>query len=200
MELRTYSPDDRSALYAVCLGTADAGDDASRLYADPELPGHVWLGPYLALQPALALVLDDGHGRPVGYAVAALDTVTFESACERTWWPPLRDRYIDPSGVDPENRTPDQRLAHRIHHPPSRAVSEALTTHPSHLHVDLLPEAQGGGHGRRLLDRLFAVLRDNGSRGVFLGVDPANTRAVGFYHHLGFTPLPSRPELLGLRL
>ena len=33
---------------------------------------------------------------------------------------------------------------------------------------------------------LFAALRDRGVSGVHLGVGPTNTRAIGFYRHLGF--------------
>lgn len=53
------------------------------------------------------------------------------------------------------------------------------------------PEAQGMGWGRRMIDHLFASLRDAGSIGVHLGASTANTDAIAFYRHLGFTELGS---------
>ena len=37
--------------------------------------------------------------------------------------------------------------------------------YPAHLHIDLLPELQGQGWGRRLIDTLVAALRERGVRG-----------------------------------
>src|SRR5690606_2707699 len=44
-----------------------------------------------------------------------------------------------------------------------------LTTHPAHLHIDLLPQLQRRGLGSRLLDTLRAALADRGVPGVHLG-------------------------------
>jgi ribosomal protein S18 acetylase RimI-like enzyme len=96
--------------------------------------------------------------------------------------------------VPPERRSPDQRLASQIHHPPP--VPDVAARYPSHLHIDLLPEAQGRGYGRALLDRLLAGLADAGSPGVHLGVDPANTGALGFYRRWGFTELAHSPGVI----
>jgi ribosomal protein S18 acetylase RimI-like enzyme len=74
--------------------------------------------------------------------------------------------------------------------------------YPAHLHVDLLPRAQGSGNGRRLVEHLFSRLRATGVRGIHLGVDADNERAVGFYRHLGMRPLRRQPGglLLGMPL
>ena len=42
MQIRGYRSDDLDALYAVSLATGDAGGDASALYRDPRLIGHVF--------------------------------------------------------------------------------------------------------------------------------------------------------------
>jgi ribosomal protein S18 acetylase RimI-like enzyme len=192
MHIRPYRPSDRAALYRICLRTGDNGDDATGRYTDPRLLGHVYVGPYLALAPRLAFVLDPGDGEPVGYALGARDTVEFAARCEASWWPPLRRRYPDPAGVPAAERTPDQRLAALIHHPP-RAPAALTDRYPSHLHVDLLPVAQGRGHGRALLERLLAALAEAGSTGVHLGVAAANRRAIGFYRRLGFAEVERSP-------
>jgi ribosomal protein S18 acetylase RimI-like enzyme len=183
--IRPASAADRDALYEICLLTGDAGEDASGLYVDPDLLGEVWVGPYLALEPDLAFVGDDGGGA-VGYVLGAADTAAFEQACEESWWPARRTRYPDaPSSGE---LTPDEELHRWIHHPPP-TPAELLAEYPGHLHIDLLPRAQGLGLGRRLIDTLLGALRQRGVVGVHLGVDAANHRAIGFYEHLGFTRL-----------
>jgi len=51
----------------------------------------------------------------------------------------------------------------------------------------LLPEVEGYGVGRQLLDAVVALLKRNGHGRLFLGcsADPA-CRAYGFYRHLGW--------------
>jgi ribosomal protein S18 acetylase RimI-like enzyme len=188
------------ALYRICLETGDSGQDATRLYQDPDLLGHLYVGPYLELQPDLAFVLADDAG-PAGYVLGALDSRVFEERAEREWWPALRQRHPAP---DP-GRRPDWTLDEwRVHlfHTPWISPGAVVDEHPSHLHIDLLPRAQGNGHGRRLLHTLFAALRDRGSPGVHLGVGRRNQRALGFYRHIGFTELQSDEHALwlGLRL
>jgi ribosomal protein S18 acetylase RimI-like enzyme len=182
--IRPYRPDDLDALYRICLETGDSGQDATHLYRDPMLLGHVYAAPYGTLEPRLAFVLEDQAGVS-GYVLGALDTAEFEDRLEREWWPHLRAKYPDPDGLPAEKRTPDQRIAHMIHHP-HRTSAELVARYPSHLHIDLLPRAQGGGNGRRLIESLLDALRAQGSRGVHLGVGGANVRAIGFYRHMGF--------------
>ena len=194
---RTDDPAEVARLYDICLRTGASGTDASDLYADPRLLGEVYLGAYLALEPDLAFVLDDA-GTAVGYVLGARDTAAFEAACERTWWPPLRERY--PLDSFPSDSR-DAALVRKIHAPLATDAA-VLDRFPAHLHVDLLPVAQGGGNGRRLLETLFDALRADGAPGVHLGVARANVGAVGFYHHLGFEELDGDEGgmTLGLRL
>lgn len=190
MNIRPYRPGDEPALYEICLRTGDSGADATGRYADPSLLGHLYVGPYLALAPQFAFVLDNA-GTPVGYVLGALDTTAFEAACEASWWPALRRRYPDPG----QPGTADERLAVLIHHRPvpSREITDR---YPSHLHIDLLPAAQGQGHGRALMARLFDALGAAGSPGVHLGVAATNERAIGFYRQLGFETLETFPTHL----
>lgn len=177
--IRPYRPDDLAALYDICLRTGAAGEDASELVEDPELHGHLWAGPYGVIEPEHALVLDRA-GEVVGYVLGAVDTEAFEARCEAEWWPPLRQRYPERGG----DRLDDLLVA-MLHHRRPREP-DLLARYPSHLHIDLLPVAQGQGWGRRLLDALFEVLVAAGSRGVHWGVSAQNGRAIGFYRHLGF--------------
>jgi len=91
VEIRPATPDDRAAVYRICLLTGDAGGDATEQFADPDLLPDVYAGPYLALQPALAFVAADGDG-VVGYVLGALDTAAFEGARDDEWFPHVRER------------------------------------------------------------------------------------------------------------
>lgn len=189
--LRSARETDRAALLSICLETGDSGQDATALYRDPVILGQVYAAPYLTFAPDFAFVLEDDQGVG-GYVLGTPDTAAFEDTLEREWWPPLRLQYPDPQAIPAAERTPDERIAHLIHHPP-RAPRELLTAYPAHLHIDLLPRVQGGGRGRALMDTLLDALRAAGAPGVHLGVGARNVRAQGFYRHLGFTELGRTP-------
>lgn len=193
---RTTDPREVDRLYDICLRTGADGGDATGRYRDPRLLGEIYLGAYLAFEPDLAFVVDDGSGA-LGYVVGTVDTAAFEERCERDWWPPLRARYpLDAFPTESE----DACLVRSIHSP-STADRPVLDLFPAHLHVDLLPAAQGGGNGRRLLETLFHALRERGVQGVHLGVSETNTSAIGFYEHLGLERVPTdEGYVLGLKL
>lgn len=180
MTIRAYRPGDEAALYEVCLRTGADGDDASALYRDPRLLGEVYVGPYLRFAPEFALVAEDDEGTG-GYALGAADTAAFEAVCESSWWPSLRHRYPLAAHDEPSAGAEVVRV---IHDPP-RAPADLISAYPAHVHIDLLPRFQGSGYGRRLMTTLFDKLAEAGAGGVHLGVSPRNTRAIGFYQHLG---------------
>ena len=165
---------DVAGVYRVC-------DETGPVTMNPDLLGHIWAGPYVESLPGFASVLADDHGI-AGYVLGCPDTRAFEEWCEEHWWPPLREQYPRGSG-DPA--TADANLIEHLHHPP-RTPDELLETFPAHLHIDLLPRAQGHGHGRTLMEWVFAELRQWGAWGVHLGVSAGNTNAIAFYRHLGF--------------
>ena len=197
MMIRPVAPSDLDQLHEICLRTAASGEDARGLVADPRLFGEIYAAPYGVLEPEHAFVLDDGSGTPLGYVLGALDTRTFEARCEAEWWPALRERHPIGSG----GNDLDELLIALIHHRPL-AAGEVVADHPSHLHIDLLPEAQGQGWGRALMERLHDALRAHGSPGVHLGVSTHNHRAIGFYGHLGYQRLDvdDISHTLGLKL
>ena len=72
---------------------------------------------------------------------------------------------------------------------PDYFCPEPYEAYPSHLHIDLLPRAQGRGLGRRMLEEVMDTLARRGSPGAHLGVSTLNRRALGFYQRLGFREL-----------
>lgn len=62
------------------------------------------------------------------------------------------------------------------------------------LNVCIAPDAQGEGHGRRLMRRLIDLARWHSAERVFLEVRPSNPRAIQLYHSLGFNEIGRRPN------
>ncbi len=67
--------------------------------------------------------------------------------------------------------------------------------YPAHLHIDLLPELQGQGWGRRLIEALRDRLRAAGVPGVHLVAAGTNAGAIAFYERLGFTRLDAPADV-----
>jgi ribosomal protein S18 acetylase RimI-like enzyme len=179
--IRPYHPSDMAALYRICLGTGKDGGDASHDVHAPDILGHLFAAPYAAYEPDLCFILTHG-GDPCGYVLGARDTAAFGALCEREWFPILRQRYPIPAEDDTSLTAKWFRSIHADHH----HDGTDLDLYPAHLHIDLLPVAQGKGWGYKMIDTFVARLRELGVPGVHLGVSKRNERAVGFYARAGF--------------
>ena len=194
--IRPYRPADLPALYRICLLTGDAGADASPIHRDSELLGHFYAAPYAVFEPELCSVLTS-DGEPCGYILGTRDTAAFNARAEREWFPALRSRLARPTDGD---TTPDAALLRLIHAGYSQHPD--LVAFPAHLHVDLLPLAQGRGQGRKLIERFLAALRAAKVSAVHLGVSERNSSAIAFYERLGFHLVGAYPgwRAYGMRL
>lgn len=185
--VRRGTLEDSAGAYRVCLETGDHGQDGTAFYLDdPDALGRIYVGPYLAFEPTLSLILDDPLGI-CGYALGAFDSRAFYDRYEREWRPQLCARFPAPAG-DPAHWTRVQQ-AHHAYHAPDYFCPEPYDRYPSHVHIDLLPRAQGQGHGRLMVRQVLDMLRERGSPGAHLGVSTRNQRAMLFYRHLGFREL-----------
>ncbi|MEV5041520.1 GNAT family N-acetyltransferase [Microbacterium sp. LMI1x-1-1.1] len=195
--IRPFRPGDEPALSEICLRTADAGSDATGIFEDDAIWGHIWALPYVERHPDLAFVVEDENGTPMGYVVATDDTDGFEEWFRTQWWPRFANRWPKPEA---EVTRQDGTLlyAYGRGEKPERYAADF----PAHLHIDLLPQAQGQGAGRRLIETLFAALRERGVAGLHLVASAENTGAMAFYTRLGFAALPSSPgsSAYGMRL
>lgn len=178
--IRAYHPSDLSSLYRICLLTADSGADGAHLYDDPDLPGHLFAAPYAVHEPALCFVLTC-DGAPCGYVLGTRDTAAFIKWCDDEWLPTLRTRYPRPQPADDSRQA---RVIRTIH--AGFQLYPELDDYSAHLHIDLLPIAQGQGLGREMIEVLLDQLRAMGVTAVHLGVGKANARAVRFYASVGF--------------
>ncbi|MEV1045950.1 GNAT family N-acetyltransferase [Streptomyces sp. NPDC049916] len=183
--LRPYRPEDREALFDICVRTGHEGGDARHLYPDHDLLPSIFAAPYAVLEPDLAFVVEDG-GRAVGYVLGTADTPSFVARYRAEWLPGLADRYPAPVR---EPATPTEAMT-SLMHDPERMLLPELAAYPAHLHIDLLPEHQRAGHGRRLITAFLAALHSRGVPAVHLSMVTANTGARAFYDSVGFHPIP----------
>lgn len=186
--IRPVQTSDLEALYHIALKTGASGGDASDLYKDGRLVGHIWAAPYAVLEPESCFVAEDEEG-VAAYIVGTVDTGAFDARLEAEWWPKLRPLHADPLPKPFEEWNADETAGFIIHHP-RRTPAAIVERYPSHLHINLLPRLQGRGLGAKLIDRWLARMREAGSRGAHLGVSPANDRALRFYRAYGFEELP----------
>lgn len=184
--IRPFRAGDEAAVAAVCLQTADAGADATGMFEDDAIWAQIFVLPYVHRHPDLSFVVESDDGRVVGYIVCAPDTDGFEDWFHDEWWPERGGRWPEPES---EQSRQDGTLIYAYSR---RAGAEPYgDDYPAHLHIDLLPEAQGQGWGRELIATLVAALRERGVTGLHLVASTDNTGAIAFYPRVGFTPIPS---------
>ncbi len=183
--IRPATPADEQQIARICLLTGADGGNASGHFGDDTALADVFALPYLHGPSCFTWVVDiDGEAR--GYVVAAADTQAFQQWFSEDWWPDRRllhtlrtdgDAWLLPSAADP-----------------TRCLSDAVAEYPAHLHIDLLPELQGAGWGRRLIDTLVAQLAEQGVHGVHLVAPRANRPAQEFYPKVGFVRIGEDDE------
>ena len=178
----------------ICARTAADGGDATAEFTDSELVGDVFAVPYLLLEPDCAFVVTDDDDRAVGYVVGTPDTADFVARYESDYLPGFRERW---GGLDPVGDRETWTLGAGLD--PARMLVPAVRDFPAHLHIDLLPEAQGSGAGRALVRTVLRAVRERGAHALHLGVSATNANARGFYARVGFTPVsPDDPTTLGI--
>ena len=187
LEIRPFRPEDLAALYAISLATGHEGGEASHLYKDGRLIGHIYSAPYAVLEARLALVIEDDDG-VAGFAVGTPDTKRWHERLEAEWWPKLRQKYPDPSAIPSTQWSADQRRAFAIHHP-DRHPQQVIEVYPAHLHLNLLARIQGCGAGMLLFSEWMACASRQGVKAAHVGVNRANARAIRFWSKRGFDQL-----------
>ena len=182
-EIRKYHITDLSSLYRICLLTANNGDDASSLLEDPDLVGHVYAAPYVVFEQNLCFILLKDF-IPSGYILGTQDSIQFNEICEKNWFTELRKRYLPPHKNDNSFQANIIRHLHQ-----KQKMVDYLYKYPAHLHIDILPNAQGRGYGRKLIEVFLNKLQNLDVQGVHLIVSNDNQNAIGFYRKLGFKEL-----------
>lgn len=175
--------EDLPALEEICLLTSDSGADGRHLYSDPRLVSRIYLTPYVLFDPSSCFVARLGN-RPVGYIVSCADSEAFYRFLNTEYLPSIRSEFK--SAVTESDRNIVTMIQNGVEY-------ETYPDYPAHLHIDILPEGQHMGLGRKLTETLWAYLKDRGVRGVYLGVGSANTSAQAFYARMGYRIMINKP-------
>jgi ribosomal protein S18 acetylase RimI-like enzyme len=196
--IRPARESDEEALSKICLLTADAGQSAEHLHDYKELPGLIFAVPYVKLPTTWGFVMDD-DSKPtgenvVGYILGSKDTREFERYASEHWWPNLAKEYP----VTKAKKEADVKYTKLLENM-FTAADRSIEFSPAHLHIDILPEYQKQGWGRKLIQTAADYLKEEGLPGVWLGIDLRNESAAAFYQKLGFHLIPgANPGNYGL--
>jgi len=190
IEIRPYHITDLNSLYRICLLTGYNGGDSSSILKDPDLIGHLFAAPYAILEPDLCFILTMDSA-PCGYILGTEDSIAFYEKCEEKWFPKIRERYPLPEKEENSLESNFIRHLHRGH-----IVEKGLEDYPAHLHIDILPIAQGKGYGRKLVETFLNRLKSKSIPGVHLIVTKNNQNAIGFYQQVGFQKLKELEECI----
>ena len=195
--IRSYKSADTSAVYEICLKTGNSGQDATHLFSDPLVLGHIYVGPYMEFEPQSVFILEDDQG-PCGYIMGVLDSQTYYQWMHSEWLPKIRVNYKKPTG-NPDTWDETEKITDLLFHPVSQRL---LPDYPAHLHIDLLSRAQGKGQGKLLMDRFIDYLKYNKIPGLHLELSSNNDRAFNFYRKYGIEELDRDNEsiIMGLSL
>lgn len=195
LAIRAAQSSDLADFYRVALLTGDSGSDATGMHINDQMLGEVFVGPYVKLSLSSCFALVDGSD-VFGYGLCVPDTKSFEAAAARQWWPQLQEKYQDiKAQID------SSWLLKEIFFPEPSPL-ELLADYPAHGHIDLLPEAQGKGWGRKMMHQMESKLSEIGASGFHLRVSPYNKRALDFYQALSYQILLEKQNeiVVGKRL
>lgn len=181
--IRKYQDEDKLSVQNICVETA------SENLKDGEEKKNLLLlrycNFYIEKCPEACFVAEK-DGKPVGYVLCCPDSIFFKKE-----FPKFLKNYGHLSFFQILKFIGDTFV-----YLPYRKK------YPAHLHIDILPEAQRIGYGRRLIDMLCAHLKKQGKKGVMLAVGKSNENAVKFYKATGFEIILRLPGayLLGKKL
>ena len=200
MRIRDYCTTDLPYLYEICLKTGDSGRDATPLFSDPFMIGQFYAAPYAIFDPRCVLIIEGEIGstvRPLGYMLGTVDTRAFNTWFDNEWRPASAQMYPARVAGGQEQSTNNNGLVapfpfedriRALFHTPF-TDQPWFDEFPGHIHIDLMPEVQGGGWGRRLTEAYEERLKTLGCKGYHLGVGRRNERAVAFYRRCGMIEL-----------
>lgn len=178
--IRNYTKSDLQYLYGICLKTGDSGKDASGIYKNPSLLGDYYAAPYAEIHPELTFILEK-DSLPIGYILGTNNSIEFREKTEKIWFPALREKYPYPDDINKSKDSEIIRLIHKGYIPKKELVS-----FPAHLHIDILPEGQGIGMGKKLVFTFIDKLKEQKTPALHLEVGKTNKGAIKFYEKAGF--------------
>lgn len=188
IEIRPCKIYDLPYLYEICWKTGLNGKTVEPILKDKFKIGHYFAAPYVHYNKDCCFVATD-KGIPKGYIVGTSDTVNYTKWLNSNWLPQIRNLYDFSS-------EPSHPFLQFINGciKNDTVVESRLYEYPAHLHIDLLPELQGKGLGRKLTEIFFRKCREKGASALHLGVSKQNPGAYTFYLKMGMFVISESEE------
>ncbi len=172
MQIRAYKEKDIENLRTICHETATAKE----FVENKELVCTLYCDYYYEQEPENIFVAVTKEDEAVGYIICAEDYKKFFSTFNKN--------YLSKVKKLSKAKALEQRFMPLMY-------CKVKKKYPAHLHINLLPPAQGKGMGRKLIDTLCKHLAEKGVKGLSLTVGGDNKGAIAFYKKLGFKKVKS---------
>ncbi len=188
VKVRPYHAGDRPAVRAIALATADRGRPGGWLFPHPEVTADLLTRYYTDFEPPASWVAEL-DGRVVGYVAGSLYPRQHRRVMRRqvipraVLWSVLRGGLWHRRSWQWAWAATFTALRYGL--PPTITEEE----YPAHIHVNVLPLAQGRGVGKALAHCFLTHAAEAGCPGVYAKVRGDNQRARRFFAQLGFRPL-----------
>ena len=181
-KIRNCQKKDYKEIEQLCIGTADEKMRNSSMFRTALLD--VFCRYYLEEEPENCFVAADDEDEVKGYIVCAKDYDLYATVFQK--------KYL----------TASNPVTSVIGKASMEALKDFAAEYPSHLHINIHPECQGKGLGRRLIETLAEHLSRQGCKGIMLDVSIDNIGARSFYENCGFQILRTgeREILMGKKL
>jgi len=198
--IRPYRAGDRDQVRHICFATGFMGDPVDWQWRDEASFADMFSSYYTDVEPESASVVEL-DGRVAGYLLGCLDGQrAFDPAAVALRHVLRRGIAFRPGTAGIVWRTAWDGVGDLARGRVRRDDLDFRDARwPAHLHIDLLPEARGGGAGRRLVTGWLEHLRERSVPGCHLTTFAENAGALAFFRSTGFR-LHGDPVLVpGLR-
>ncbi len=166
--VRNFQVKDTEKLREICVATSNFATDTQK---QKNFLYYLYNDYYTEFEPESCFVLADDNDEAVGYILCAKDFDTYYETFENFFMP-----RITQLGFKYSFMTHSEILVHRI----------VKGKYPAHLHIDIMPDYQGKGYGRKLISALKNHLKEQGIPNVMLSVGATNKGVIAFYEKNGF--------------
>lgn len=180
--IRNYHPKDAEYLKRICIETASDVFRGKKITENALVD--VYCRYYIEQEPESCFVVTDQSDEAKGYILCVKDYDRYKEI--------FKEKYLN-----------TWNLATLIMgNFAMKSIKDYVKEYPAHLHIDLLPECQGQGYGRKLIEVLVAHLKERGINGLMLHVSMKNEGAITFYKRCGFKALyaDKHDMLMGMKL
>lgn len=180
MIIRKSRINDIEQLSKISLSTAIAGEDGSKYFYNKSLVSEYYCEPYVLHDRESCFVVEEGNNC-CGYIVGTKNSYDFYRWFNREWLVKLREKYKNAVFLSEHEEIIFKILSNDV------KALDYFDKYPAHLHINILKSMQGKSVGKKLMSAFLDKLVADKIRGVHLGVDIKNKKAIGFYDHMGFS-------------